>query len=37
MSAQIIEGGIIIGIILGVLQLVFNIFKLKKKPEPKKE
>ncbi|MFI5416427.1 MAG: hypothetical protein ACHQW9_00040 [Nitrososphaerales archaeon] len=37
MSAQIIEGGIIIGIILGVLQLFFNIFRLKKKPKEIKE
>jgi len=33
MSAQIIEAGIIIGIVLGVLQLFFNIFRLKKKPK----
>ena len=31
MSATIIEGGIITGIIIGVLQLFFNIFRLKKK------
>lgn len=31
MSAVIVEGGIIIGIVIGVLQLFFNIFRLKKK------
>ena len=31
MSAIIIEGGIIVGIVIGVLQLFFNIFRLKKK------
>lgn len=37
MSVQIIEAGVIIGIVLGVLQVFFNIFRLKKKPkEPEK-
>lgn len=32
MSAQIIEIGIIAGIVIGVLQIFFNIFRIKKKP-----
>lgn len=36
MSAQIIEVGVIAGIILGVLQVFFNIFRLKKKPKEEK-
>lgn len=34
MSAQIIEVGIIAGIVIGVLQIFFNIFHLKKKTKP---
>lgn len=31
MSAQIIEVGIIAGIVIGVLQIFFNIFRIKRK------
>ncbi len=31
MSVQLIEVGIIAGIVLGVLQVFFNIFRIKKK------
>lgn len=37
MSAVIIEVGIVAGIIIGVLQLMFNIFRLKKNEVKKDE